>query len=108
MKTLLALLLLGVAGFVMSRVFPPYFSNSQLADKIKSEAKYAQANDRTPDQLRANILRTALELEIPINSDQIRIEMDPSHTRITADYTVTVDLYYHQVDWAFHIASEQD
>jgi hypothetical protein len=108
MKTLLALLLLGVAGFILSRVFPPYFANSQLADKIKSEAKFAQASERTPEQLRANILRTALELEIPINSDQIRIEMDPQGTHITADYTVPVDLYYHQVDWAFHISSDGD
>lgn len=105
LKTLLALLLLGVAGLVLSRVFPPYFANSQLSDKIKNEAKFAQPNDRTPDEVRANILRTALQLEIPITADNIHVAMDPSGTHITANYTVTVDLYYHQVDWAFHIAS---
>lgn len=106
LKTVLALLLLGVAGFILSRVFPPYFANSQLADKIKNEAKFAQPNDRTPDQVRANILRAALQLDIPLEAEDIQIEMDASGTRVNANYTVTVDLYYHKVDWAFHIDSD--
>ena len=106
-KTLLALLLLGVAGFILSRVFPPYFANSQLGHKIKNEAKFAQPNERTPDQVRANILRAALQLDIPLTADDIQIEMDAAGTRINANYAVTVDLYYHQVDWAFHIDSDR-
>lgn len=104
-KTLLAFLLLGVAGFVIFRVAPPYFANGQFADKIRTEARFANANDRTPDQVRGNLLRAALALQIPLQSDNIRIEMNPSDTLITADYTVTIDLYYTKVDWAFHIDS---
>lgn len=89
----------------MSRVFPPYFANSQLSDKIKNEAKFAAPNDKTPDEVRANILRTALQLEIPITADNLHVEMGSAGTHITADYSVTVDLYYHQVEWAFHIAA---
>ena len=106
-KTLLALVLLGVAGLILSRVFPPYFANSQLHDKIKNEAKFAQPNEKTPDQVRASILRSALQLEIPLTFDNIQVEMDASGTHITANYTMTVDLYYHQVDWAFHLDSDQ-
>jgi hypothetical protein len=105
LKSLLALLLLGVAGFVILRVAPPYFSDMQLADKIRTEARFAQANNKTPDQVRASILRSALQLDIPLTADNIQVEMDASGTHITANYTVTVDLYYHQVDWAFHIDS---
>ncbi len=104
-KTILAFLLLGVAAFVIYRVAPPYFANGQLKDKIRTEARFAQANDRTPDQVRGNILRAALELEIPLHPDGIRIEMSPSGTIIVADYTATVDLYYTTVDWAFHVDS---
>ena len=104
-KTILSLLLLGVAGFIMSRVFPPYFTNSQLSDKIKNEAKFAAPNDKTPDEVRANILRAAMQLEIPITADNLHVEMGPSGTHITADYSVTVDLYYHQVEWEFHISA---
>ena len=104
-KTLLAILLLGVAGFVIYRVAPPYFANGQLADEIRTEARFAQANEKTPDQVRATILREALQLDIPLQADNIHIEMHPSGTHITADYRVAVDLYYHQIDWAFHIDS---
>lgn len=106
-KTVLALLLLGVAGLVIYRVAPPYFANAQFADKIRTEARFANANDRTPEQVRGNILREALLLEIPLQSDNLRIEMSPSDTLITADYTVTVDLYYAKVDWDFHIDSRR-
>lgn len=106
-KTILALLLIGVAGFLLYRIAPPYFANGQIADKIRDEARFAQANDRTPEQVRANILREALLLEIPLESDAIEIRMDPAGTHITADYTVTVDLYYHQVDWDFHINTDR-
>ena len=105
LKTILAFLLLGVSGFVIYRVAPPYFSDMQLADKMRTEARFAQANNKTPDQVRASILRSALQLDIPLTSDNIQVEMDASGTHITANYTVTVDLYIHQVDWAFHIDS---
>ena len=104
-KALLALLLLGVAGLVIYRIAPPYFANAQLSDKIRTEARFAEANDRTPEQVRGNVLRAALDLQIPLQSDNIRIEMSPTGTIIVADYTVTVDLYYTEVDWDFHIDS---
>ena len=72
---------------------------------FKKEAKFAQPNDRTVDQVRASILRSALQLDIPLSSDNLRVEMDSSGTNITADYSVTVDLYYHQIEWAFHISA---
>lgn len=104
-KTILAILLLGVAGLVIYRIAPPYFANAQLTDKIRTEARFAEASDRTPDQVRGNVLRAALELQIPLQSENIRIEMSPTGTIIVADYTVTVDLYYTEVDWDFHIDS---
>jgi len=105
LKTLLALLLLGVAGYVLFKVTPPYFANSQLKDKMWEEARFAEANDRTAEQVRANILRAALQLEIPLEADNIQVEMGPTGTRITADYSVIVDLYYYQLHWDFHTTS---
>jgi len=106
LKTILALLLLGVAGFIIYRIAPPYFANGQLSDKIRNEAKFAQVNERTADQLRANVLRAALELEIPLQAENVQVQMDSSGTRVKADYIVAIDLYYTQVDWAFHIDSD--
>lgn len=106
-KTLLALLLLGVAGLVIYRVAPPYLVNGQLADKIRTEARFAQTHEKTPQQVRAAILREALQLDIPLQADNIHIEMNASGTHITADYSVIVNLYYRQVGWEFHIDSRR-
>ena len=106
-KTLLALLLLGVAAFIVYRVAPPYFADAQLADKIRTEARFAQANNRTPAQVRASILRRALELQIPLKSEDLHVQMGPYGTHVTADYTVAVDFYYTRVDWNFHIDSRR-
>lgn len=107
LKTILALLMLGVAGYVCARIFPPYFANSQLKDKMYDEARFAEANERTTEQLRDNVYREARRLEIPLRREDIHVERTADGTRITADYTVTVDLYYLQPDWDFHTTSER-
>ena len=107
LKTILALLMLCVAGYICARVFPPYFANSQLKDKMYEEARFAEANDRTIEQLRDNIYNEAQRLEIPLRREQIQVEKSSIGTRISADYTVTVDLYYYQTDWGFHTTSER-
>lgn len=107
LKTILALLMLGVAGYICARVFPPYFANGQLKDKMYEEARFAESNDRTTEQLRDNVFNEAQRLEIPLRREQIKIERSSTGTRITADYTVTVDLYYYQTDWDFHTTSQR-
>ena len=57
------------------------------------------------DQVRGNILREALRLQIPLKSEDLQIQMGPSGTFVTADYTVAIDLYYTRVDWDFHVNS---
>lgn len=105
LKTLVALLLIGILGFVISRVFPPYFANSQLADKMRQEARFADANNRTNEQLRDAIYRTAQRSRIPIRPEDIQIERTSEGTRISADYSVTVDLRVYQLVWDFHTTS---
>ena len=105
LKTILMFLLLGVAGYVCAKVFPPYFANSQLKDKMWEEARFAEANERTAEQLRENIYREAQNLEIPLDRRAIQVETDSHGTRIRADYSVVVDLYYYQLHWDFHTTS---
>ncbi len=105
LKTIVALFLIGMAGFVISRVFPPYFANSQLADKMRQEARFADANERTNEQLRETIYSTARRIKIPLRREDIQIERTPSGTRISADYSVTVDLRVYELVWDFHTTS---
>jgi hypothetical protein len=105
LKTILMILLLGAAGYVCAKVFPPYFANSQLKDKMFEEARFAQAHDRTPEQVRDIVYREAQRLEIPLERQAIVVEMDSRGTRIGADYSVIVDLHIHQLHWDFHTTS---
>ncbi|MFB3921671.1 MAG: hypothetical protein ACE145_08115 [Terriglobia bacterium] len=107
LKSILALLLFSVFGYVCARVFPPYFANSQLKDKMYEEARFAEANDRSTEQLRDNVLREAQRLQIPLRREDIKVDRTLSGTRITADYTVSVNLYYVQPDWSFHTTSQR-
>ncbi len=105
LKTILGLLVVGVACYVAAKVFPPCFANSQLQDKIYEEARFAQTNERTTEQMRDVIYREAQSLDIPLHREDIQVETSPSGTRITANYTVTVDLHFHHLSLHFHPTS---
>ncbi len=104
-KTLLWLLVFVAACYAAVQFIAPYFANGQLQDKMYEEARFAQANNRTPDQLRDIIYAEAQSHDIPLRREDIKVDMNPSRTVITADYTVTVDLRVHQVDLHFHTTS---
>src|SRR2546426_11561163 len=40
LRTVLGLVILGVAGYVGAKVSAPYFANSQLKDKMREEARF--------------------------------------------------------------------
>jgi hypothetical protein len=107
LKTILALVLAGVACYAGSKVIPPYYANAQLADKMREEARFARAEDRSADQLRNIIFREAQNQDIALRSEDIQIETSPSGVLITADYDATVDLPFTQLSLHFHPSSDR-
>src|SRR5689334_14067795 len=90
-KTLIVLFILACIVFVAAKLVPIYFANFQLQDKMRDEATYAQANRRTPDQLQEVILTEARGLDLPVQPENVVVEMTANSTRISANYTVNVD-----------------
>ncbi len=105
LKTLLWVLGIGALFYIGAKLVSPYFANYQLEDKMRDEAKFAHANRRTQEELRDNIYREAQTLDIPIRRDEIRVEYNPVAPRISADYTVTVDLQVYQLPLRLHATS---
>ncbi len=105
LKTLVALLILFAACFAGAKVSIPYYANSQLADKMRQQARFAKADERSTEQLRDIIFREAQADNIPLRPEDIQIENSPSGVVITADYTVTVDLHFYQLSLHFHPTS---
>jgi len=107
LKILLVLVILLVACYAGSKFIPPYYANAQLADKMREEARFARAEDRSADQLRNIILIEAQNQDIPLRSEDIQIETSPSGLLITADYDATVDLPFAQLSLHFHPSSDR-
>ncbi len=105
LKTWIVMLIFVAACFVAFRVVPPYFADSQLKDKMYEEAKYAQANRLTPEQVRDIIYKEAQTDGIPLRREDIQVEMDASGTRVSAEYDVAVDLHFYQLTLHFHPSS---
>ncbi len=92
LKTVIWLLIIASALYVAAKIVPIYFANFQLQDKMRDEALYAQANHRTAQQVHEAIYRAAQSLDLPVQPEDINVEMNPQGTRISADYTAIVDL----------------
>src|SRR2546425_10457731 len=87
LRTVLGLVILGVAGYVGGKVSAPYFANSQLKDKMRAEARFAQANGPTAEQGCDNIYREVPRLATPPRPGGGQGENSPSRTSITGGPT---------------------
>jgi hypothetical protein len=60
------------------------------------------------EQLHANIMRKAAELEIPVSAEQVTVKRDGFRTRAHAAYVQPVEVfpnYRYPVDFAFDVES---
>jgi hypothetical protein len=88
--------------YTAAQYMPAYVAAFQLNDYIRQEVKYAATSRKTMDVLRADIVRKAADLEIPVKTRDIRItRRGPSFT-LELDYRWPIDmkLYHHQL--VFH------
>jgi hypothetical protein len=107
LKTIVALMILGAAWYAGLKVFAPYYAYSQLADKMRQQARFAQVDEPSTERLRDIIFAEAETHDIPLRREDIQIENSPSGVLITADYNVMVDLHFHQFSLHFHPSSNR-
>jgi hypothetical protein len=99
---LLTLLILGSMIFVGFILAPPYFTNYQLQDAMKTEARFAGYNRKTNDEIREDVWKKVQELGIPAKREDIHVSNDNNTVQISIDYTVPVDLKFNQFTLEFH------
>jgi hypothetical protein len=103
-KQIFMLLLLILALYAGSQLIPAYFNAFQFNDYIKQEVRFAVANRRTGDALKAKIVEKAHEYDIPVRTKDIRItRRGPSFT-LELDYLIPVDLRFYKRDINFHVS----
>src|SRR6202451_3100697 len=99
---LLTLLILGSMIFVGVMVAPPYFTNYQLQDAMKTEARFAGYNRKTNDENREDIWKKVKALAVPGKATRLPGTNDNNTVQISIDNTFQVDLKFNQFNLEFH------
>lgn len=106
LKAILWTAVLAFAVYSAYKLIPVYIANYQLSDKMVEESRFAVANRFTEDQVRENIYKEVVDLEIPARKEDIKVAASLQVVRISLDYTVPVDLLFYHMQLHFNPSSE--
>jgi len=110
LKLLLGVAILGVLVLVAVKVIPPYFSNYELEDAIKTEALNATYSTRTEDDVRDAIIKQARNYDIALTPKQVHVTrqggLGSGTLNIEVDYSVAIDLPGYSTTIEFHPATK--
>ncbi len=106
MKLVLGILTMVVAVILIATLAPPFFSNYQFQDAIRTEAQMDTYNTKTEDQIRDSIFKKAQDLDVPVTREQIKVQRSgvtgTGSISIEAPYTVHVNLPGYPLDLDFN------
>lgn len=107
LKTIVSLAIVAAIIFLAFKIIPIYVDNYELEDAMKSEARFAAVNRKSPDDVRDAVYRKIQELRIPARREDIRIEqVGTTGLRITVTYTVIIDFTVYQ--WKKEMSASGD
>lgn len=96
----LALVVVGV------KVIPPFFSNYELEDAIKTEALQSTYSTRTEEDVRETIIKEAKKYDIALTPKQVHVSrignQGTGTLAIEADYSIPLDLPGYSTTLDFH------
>jgi len=104
-------LALGVGIFlalalVSIKIVPPFFSNYELEDAIKTEALQSTYSSRTEEDVRNAVIKHAREYDIALTAKQVHVSrvggFGTGTLAIDAEYTVPIDLPGYSTTIDFH------
>lgn len=88
-----------IAALVAYKAIPVKLQSVELFDYIDEQAQFS---GRTAgEELRKRILKRAEELEVPLESKNLKIEKDDRRVRIDCHYTVKLDFWVYTYEWRF-------
>jgi nitrogen fixation protein FixH len=101
---LLTILVLGSMAFLGVKILPTYVDNYQFQDSIEAESRFALTGypKKSADDVRQDIYKKAKELDLPVKSENIIVNMTNGTVEISVDYSVTFDLAVYQWTHDFH------
>jgi hypothetical protein len=109
LKLVSGIFVMVAAVYLIAVLAPPFFSNYQFEDAIRTEAQMDTYNTKTEDQIRDAIYKKAQDLDVPVSREQIRVQRSgvtgTGSISIEAPYIVHVSLPGYPLDLNFDPAS---
>ena len=105
MKMVFGILIMVAAVILIATLAPPYFSNYQFEDALKTESQMSTYTSKTEDVIRDEVFKKAQEMDIPITKEQIKVVRNgvvgTGSVSIDASYIVHVNLPGYPMDLHF-------
>ena len=105
MKMVFGILIIVGAVILIATLAPPYFSNYQFQDALKTESQMSTYTTKTEDVIRDEVFKKAQDMDIPITREQIKVVRNgvvgTGTVDIEASYIVHVNLPGYPVDLHF-------
>jgi hypothetical protein len=106
LKLVFGVAIFGAVVLFGIKIIPPFFSNYELEDSIKTEALQSTYSTRTEDDIRASIIKQARSYDIALTPQQVHISrlgaFGAGSLTIEADYSVPVELPGYSTTLEFH------
>ena len=110
MKLVFGVAIFALLALVGIKVIPPYFSNYELEDSIKTEALQATYSTRTEEDVREAIIKHARNYDIALTPKEVHISRMGGYgtgtLTIEVDYSVDIDLPGYSTSIEFHPSSK--
>ncbi|MDA2913054.1 DUF4845 domain-containing protein [Acidobacteriia bacterium AH_259_A11_L15] len=107
LNLLIALTIAAAIILVAVRIVPVYVQNYQFEEAMRTRAKFASVERKSPEAVRTELLKEARELGLP-EPPKLRLTVVPAPggVRISSQYTVPVDLIFFQQNLNFSYRTE--
>lgn len=110
LKLILSLAIFAAIILVCIKVIPPYFSNYQLEDSIKTEALQSTYTTRTEEDIREAVIKQARGYDIALTAKQVHVTRvggnGTGSISIEAEYSVPIELPGYSTTLDFHPSSK--
>jgi hypothetical protein len=110
LKLVLGFAIFGALALIGLRVLPPFFSNYELEDAIKTESVQAMYSTRSEDDIRETIIKQARNYDIALTPKQVHVTrvggFGAGSLNIEAEYSVPLDLPGYTTTLDFHPSSK--
>lgn len=110
LKLIFGFAVFAALALVGLKVIPPYFSNYEFEDAIKTESMQATYSTRSEDDIREAIIKQARNYDITLTPKQVKVTRVGSFGNgslsIEAEYSIPLDLPGYSTTLEFHPSSK--